>query len=94
MNGDWKFDVGETVLIANVDGDLHRFYSNRKNIGKHAKVIGLRKGGFDHKRHYQLDIMRGGWWFYEDNLQSLEKGFDAEDIIKKAFSLGGDVYGD
>ncbi len=89
MNGEYKFKIGETVLIVNTDGPTNRHYSGiGKYIGTHAEVIGLREGLSNVKR-YRLNITSNGWYFYEFNLEAIDKGFDAEDIIKKAFNLGG-----
>ncbi len=90
IDNNFKFEIGETILIANTEGFLHgsRRRTIEKFIGANATVIQRGSNG-DCENQYLLNIMSNGWWFHEFNLEDAEKGFDAEDIIKKAFDLGG-----
>ncbi len=85
----YKFKIGERVRVINIDGSLHKYYDNAyEYIGKESVVTGHDRWSAQRGCHYLLGISIC-YWFHEDNLEAVGKGFDAKDIIRKAFGLGG-----
>ncbi len=75
MNKAWKFKfkMGEEVLV--------------KSSGEQSNITGRRRGVITLKNYYKLNISDPNLWFCEHNIKAVENGFDAEDIISKAFGL-------
>ena len=86
---DFKFKIGEEVMIINVNGNLHN--SERSIIDKSIGSILLIKEINYHynDNHYCLNfasILGSYWWFHEDNLEKVNKGLDTKSIIDKVFT--------
>ncbi len=88
---DFKFEIGQDVIVVNLNGSLHMGVLNLgEYIGTKAKIITRVRYNDTYGRRYTLSIPALNYWnFHEFNLEAVEKGFDAEDIISKAFDLGG-----
>ncbi len=90
MDEEYKFEVGERVRVVNVDGPLHKYYDNaHEYIGRECEVFACDRWTTLNGDNLYLLGGAGYYWFHEWNLEAVGKGFDAKDIIRKAFGLGG-----
>ena len=86
---DFKFKIGEEVMIINVNGNLHN--SERSIIDKSiGSILLIKEINYNiNDNHYCLNftsILGPYWWFHEDNLEKVNKGLDTKSIINKVFT--------
>jgi len=86
---DFKFKIGEEVMIINVNGNLHNGKTSiiDKSIGS---IQQIKRRNYNYNgNHYCLDfasIHCKIWWFHENNLEKVNKGLDTKSIIDKVFT--------